>query len=73
MAVRQFTRSVMAQQVHAVVSRGGWPDLAGQSVLGKVTSPTLLQVASFDEEVLTLPRLRYANCRPSTTSMDSAL
>eukprot|EP01031_Cornospumella_fuschlensis_P023894 gene23894-28935_t len=40
----------MAQQVHAVVSRGGWPDLAGQSVLGKVTSPTLLLVASFDEE-----------------------
>jgi putative phosphoribosyl transferase len=46
----------LGAQVHAVVSRGGRPDLAGPSVLGKVTCPTLLLVGSLDEEVLALNR-----------------
>lgn len=41
------------EQVRAVVSRGGRPDLAGDS-LPKVKAPTLLIVGSADEEVLAL-------------------
>jgi dienelactone hydrolase len=39
--------------VHAVVSRGGRPDLAGQA-LGHVKAPTLLIVGGADPEVLDL-------------------
>ncbi|WP_090140803.1 dienelactone hydrolase family protein [Limnohabitans sp. DM1] len=46
----------LGAQVHAVVSRGGRPDLAGPSLLAKVTCPTLLLVGSLDEEVLALNR-----------------
>jgi pimeloyl-ACP methyl ester carboxylesterase len=42
--------------VHAVVSRGGRPDLAG-SWLGDVRAPTLLIVGSRDEPVLGLNRM----------------
>jgi putative phosphoribosyl transferase len=41
--------------IHAVVSRGGRPDLA-ESVLGDVRAPTLLLVGGLDGEVLTLNR-----------------
>lgn len=41
--------------VRAVVSRGGRPDLAGQS-LGQVRCPTLLVVGGYDAEVLELNR-----------------
>ena len=41
--------------VHAVVSRGGRPDLAGHS-LGEVRAPTLLIVGGYDEPVLALNR-----------------
>jgi putative phosphoribosyl transferase len=41
--------------VHAVVSRGGRPDLAG-AALEQVRSPTLLIVGSLDEDVLDLNR-----------------
>jgi dienelactone hydrolase len=41
--------------VKAVVSRGGRPDLA-ESILGKVTAPTLLIVGGYDAEVLELNR-----------------
>jgi len=41
--------------VRAVVSRGGRPDLAGES-LSKVHAPTLLIVGSYDIEVLALNR-----------------
>jgi dienelactone hydrolase len=41
--------------VHAVVSRGGRPDLAGHA-LGKVRAPTLLIVGGFDEPVIDLNR-----------------
>jgi len=43
-------------RVHAVVSRGGRPDMAGAS-LGRVHAPTLLIVGGHDEEVLQLNRL----------------
>lgn len=39
--------------IHAVVSRGGRPDLAGES-LGRVVSPTLLIVGGADRQVLAL-------------------
>jgi putative phosphoribosyl transferase len=42
------------EQVAAVVSRGGRPDLAEPAALGAVHSPTLLIVGSLDVEVLRL-------------------
>ncbi|MBR0683108.1 hydrolase [Roseomonas eburnea] len=41
-------------RVHAVVSRGGRPDLAGGEVLGRLAAPTLLIVGGSDREVLGL-------------------
>lgn len=43
--------SIECPQVHAVVSRGGRPDLA-RGYLGKVTAPTLLLVGGRDEDVI---------------------
>ncbi|MEW6169241.1 MAG: alpha/beta family hydrolase [Pseudomonadota bacterium] len=45
--------------VHAVVARGGRPDLA-QDSLSRVTAPTLLIVGGADPEVLALNRRAYA-------------
>jgi putative phosphoribosyl transferase len=42
--------------VHAVVSRGGRPDLAGKDALAQVVCPTLLLVGGLDDDVLTLNR-----------------
>lgn len=42
-------------RVHAVVSRGGRPDLAGES-LGRVRAPTLLVVGGSDTQVIALNR-----------------
>lgn len=49
----------LADVVRAVVSRGGRPDLAGQS-LESVRAPTLLIVGGADTEVLELNRLAAA-------------
>ena len=46
-------------EIGAVVSRGGRPDLAA-AVLGRVFSPTLLIVGGRDPEVLALNRMAYA-------------
>lgn len=46
-------------RVHAVVSRGGRPDLAGD-FLTRVTAPTLLIVGGADQGVLALNRDAYA-------------
>jgi len=46
--------------VGAVVSRGGRPDLAGDAALGAVRAPTLLIVGGADEEVLELNRRALA-------------
>ncbi|MGO8951223.1 MAG: dienelactone hydrolase family protein [Ktedonobacterales bacterium] len=50
------------QEVFALVSRGGRPDLAG-SALTRVSAPTLLIVGSRDQEVLALNRLALAQLR----------
>lgn len=44
--------------IHAVVSRGGRPDLAKS--LDKVKAPTLLIVGSFDEEVIMINQQAYS-------------
>jgi putative phosphoribosyl transferase len=49
--------------VAAVVSRGGRPDLAGESLLGSVQAPTLLIVGGLDTTVLGLNRMAYAALR----------
>lgn len=43
----------LGDRISAVVSRGGRPDLAGTALL-PVTSPTLLIVGGYDEQVLAL-------------------
>ena len=50
--------------ISAVVSRGGRPDLAGESALGRVRAPTLLIVGGEDREVIALNRgaLGALNC-----------
>jgi len=44
--------------IHAIVSRGGRPDLAG-AVLGQIQAATLLIVGGYDEEVLALNAAAY--------------
>jgi dienelactone hydrolase len=51
--------AALGEDIHAVVSRGGRPDLAGHHDLAKVKCPTLLLVGSRDEEVLELNREAY--------------
>jgi dienelactone hydrolase len=51
--------AALGEDIHAVVSRGGRPDLAGSHDLAKVKCPTLLLVGSRDEEVLELNREAY--------------
>jgi putative phosphoribosyl transferase len=50
--------------IAAVVSRGGRPDLSGAEMLSKVRVPTLLIVGGLDDEVITLNRNTYdmLNC-----------
>ena len=48
------------EEIRAVVSRGGRPDLAGQRSLGHVTCPTLLLVGGRDDVVIELNREAYA-------------
>ncbi|PTN13003.1 dienelactone hydrolase family protein [Nitrosomonas aestuarii] len=47
-------------QISAVVSRGGRPDLAGDMTLEKVTAPTLLIVGSADDGVIELNQCAFA-------------
>lgn len=46
--------AAMPQAVHAVVSRGGRPDLTGRAVLAQVKAPTLLIVGGHDFGVIEL-------------------
>ena len=48
--------AAMPEAVHAVVSRGGRPDLAGKGVLNAVKAPTLLIVGGEDDGVIELNR-----------------
>jgi len=52
--------AALGDEVQAVVSRGGRPDLAGAHDLAKVQAPTLLLVGGADTEVLELNRAAYA-------------
>lgn len=54
-AAALITASALKEQIAAVVSRGGRPDLAGEA-LAEVVSPTLLIVGSEDKQVLDLNR-----------------
>jgi len=56
----------LGSRIGAIVSRGGRPDLAGES-LAAVTAPTLLIVGGFDEDVLTLNRQAQRALRCPTT------
>lgn len=57
-AAAALAASVGDRRVHAVVSRGGRPDLA-PSALPRVSAPTLLIVGSLDEQVLELNRRAF--------------
>lgn len=46
--------ATLPEDIGAVVSRGGRPDLAGDELLGRVSAPTLLIVGGFDPEVIVL-------------------
>ena len=50
-------------RVHAVVSRGGRPDLAGALALARVSAPTLLIVGALDTQVIALNQAAYAMLR----------
>jgi len=56
----------LGEDVAAVVSRGGRPDLAGQA-LPRVTAPTLLIVGSLDDEVIELNRQAQALMQSEST------
>jgi pimeloyl-ACP methyl ester carboxylesterase len=52
--------AALGDDIHAVVSRGGRPDLAGKQSLAQIKSPTLLLVGGHDEDVIELNREAYA-------------
>ncbi|MES2878052.1 MAG: alpha/beta hydrolase [Pseudomonadota bacterium] len=52
--------AALDNDIQAVVSSGGRPDLAGSHELAKVQAPTLLLVGSRDEDVLDLNREAFA-------------
>jgi len=52
--------AALGEEISAVVSRGGRPDLAGQDYLARVRSPTLLLVGGLDGVVIELNRDAYA-------------
>jgi putative phosphoribosyl transferase len=62
-AALQAAAAASVEDVRAVVSRGGRPDLAGQDSLSKVTCPTLLLVGGWDDVVIELNSEAYAYMR----------
>ena len=52
--------ALYSNTIHAVVSRGGRPDLANPSLLSTLTTPTLLIVGSRDQQVIELNRRSMA-------------
>lgn len=68
----------LGDEVRAIVSRGGRPDLAGPESLGRLVSPTLLIVGGDDHVVLQLNRQAYAligseNGRPGGCEKELAI
>ena len=55
--------ALLGQDVKAVVSRGGRPDLASRQALTSVTAPTLLLVGGEDDIVIDLNQQAYAQLR----------
>ena len=55
--------ALLGQDVKAVVSRGGRPDLASRQALMSVTAPTLLLVGGEDDIVIDLNRQAYDQLR----------
>ena len=53
----------LPEDVAAVVSRGGRPDLAGKEKLSQVRAPTLLIVGGADSEVIKLNKAAYRELR----------
>ncbi|MGW1024627.1 dienelactone hydrolase family protein [Streptomyces sp. NPDC002577] len=62
-AAALVTAAERPEYVHAVVSRGGRPDLAGDRALEQVRAPVLLLVGGHDEVVLQLNREAQAKLR----------
>jgi pimeloyl-ACP methyl ester carboxylesterase len=50
----------LGEEIGAVVSRGGRPDLAGRDALKRVKAPTLFIVGEYDEQVIELNRQAFA-------------
>lgn len=63
-AAALLAAATAGNEIAAIVSRGGRPDLAGETALSRVKSPTLLIVGSLDDAVIELNREAYAlmNC-----------
>ena len=59
-AAAALQAAALGDEIHAVVSRGGRPDLAGHHDLADVKAPTLLLVGGQDNEVIELNREAYA-------------
>lgn len=66
--------AAMGNKISAVVSRGGRPDLAGETALSQVTAPTLLIVGSADYGVIELNQQAYAllHCEKKLTLIPDA-
>jgi dienelactone hydrolase len=66
--------AAMGNKIAAVVSRGGRPDLAGETALSQVTAPTLLIVGSADYGVIELNQQAYAllHCEKKLTLIAGA-
>ena len=62
-AAAALQAAALDEDIGAVVSRGGRPDMAGISALEAVKSATLLLVGGWDEEVLALNREAYGYLR----------
>ena len=62
-AAAALQAAAYGDEIGAVVSRGGRPDMAGRSVLENVKTPTLLIVGGFDEEVIALNKEAYSFMR----------
>jgi dienelactone hydrolase len=54
--------AMVGEEIGAVVSRGGRPDLAGDA-LSRVKSPTLLIIGGYDEPVIELNEQAYTQLR----------
>ncbi len=63
-AASALNAAALVPEIKAVVSRGGRPDLASESALAKIRTPSLFIVGSLDHEVMDLNKKAMAqmNC-----------